>query len=101
MATQSLGLKMSTPNVMFDIARGNFLGATAVNIFGINREVGVDYETIWDDSGSYVYPSSAVVMSLSSTSADDTMDVLVDGLDADYNILQEVNSYRHFSGKYH
>lgn len=79
-----------TPHLLFDIAKGNIFNEKAVNIFGINRAVGVDYETIWDDSGSYVYPSSSVVMSLSSTSADDTMDVLVDGLDADYNILQEV-----------
>jgi hypothetical protein len=90
MATQFLGSKMATQNVCLDIARGNYLNASAVNIFGINRSVGIAYETIWDDSGSYVYPPSALIMTVVSTSASDTMDVLVDGLDADCNVLQEI-----------
>ena len=90
MSTQFLGPKMATQNVCLDIARGNYSNATAVNVFGINRAVGTAYETIWDDSGSYAYPPSALIMSVVSTSASDTMDVLVDGLDADYNILQEI-----------
>ena len=78
-----------TPHLLFDVAKGNIFNEKAVNIFGLNRTVGTAYETIWDDSGSYVYPSSALIMSVVSTSASDTMDVLVDGLDADYNVLQE------------
>ena len=78
-----------TPHLLFDIAKGNIFNEQPLNIFGINRTVGTAYETIWDDSGSYVYPSSALIMSVVSTSAIDTMDVLVDGLDADYNVLQE------------
>ncbi len=89
MATQSLGLKMSTPNVMFDIARGNFLGATPLNIFGFNREVGDSFETIWNDGGTYVYPSSALIMTVVSTSASDTMDVLISGLDINYAPITE------------
>ena len=79
-----------TPHLLFDVAKGNIFNEKAVNIFGINRAVGTAYETIWDDSGSYAYPPSALIMSVVSTSASDTMDVLVDGLDADYNILQEI-----------
>jgi len=79
-----------TPHLLFDVAKGNIFNEKAVNIFGINRAVGTAYETIWDDSGSYVYPPNALIMSVVSTSASDTMDVLVDGLDADYNILQEI-----------
>ena len=79
-----------TPHLLFDVAKGNIFNEKAVNIFGINRAVGTAYETIWDDSGNYAYPPSALIMSVVSTSASDTMDVLVDGLDADYNILQEI-----------
>ena len=79
-----------TPHLLFDVAKGNIFNEKSVNIFGINRDVGTVYETIWDDSGSYVYPPSALIMAVVSTSALDTMDVLVDGLDADYNILQEI-----------
>ena len=78
-----------TPHLLFDIAKGNIWNESPVNIFGINRAVGVSYETIWDDSGSYVYPSSALIMTVVSTSASDTMDVLIDGLDSNYNVLQE------------
>lgn len=78
-----------TPHLLFDIAKGNIFNEQPLNIFGINRTVGTAYETIWDDSGSYVYPSSALIMTVVSTSALDTMSVLVDGLDADYNVLQE------------
>ncbi len=79
-----------TPHLLFDIAKGNIFNESALNIFGINRDVGTDYETVWDDSGNYVYPSSALIMSIVSTSASDTMDVLVNGLDANYNELQEI-----------
>ena len=79
-----------TPHLLFDAAKGNIFNENPVNIFGINRTVGIEYETIWDDSGNYVYPSSALIMAIVSTSALDTMDVLVDGLDADYNVLQEI-----------
>ena len=53
MSTQFLGAKMATQNVCLDIARGNYSNATAVNVFGINRAVETEYETIWDDSGNY------------------------------------------------
>ena len=79
-----------TPHLLFDVAKGNIFNEKPVNIFGINRSVGLAYETIWDDSGSYVYPPSALIMAVVSTSASDTMDVLVDGLDADCNVLQEI-----------
>ena len=79
-----------TPHLLFDVAKGNICNEKALNIFGINRAVETEYETIWDDSGNYAYPPSALIMSVVSTSASDTMDVLVDGLDADYNILQEI-----------
>ena len=79
-----------TPHLLFDIAKGNIWNESPVNIFGINRAVGVSYETIWDDSGSYVYPSSALIMTVVSTSASDTMDVLIDAtslLDGIYFLL--------------
>ena len=34
--SQFLG-NMSTPNFLFDVARGNLEGASAVNLFGFNR----------------------------------------------------------------
>lgn len=87
--SQFLGRNMSTPNIYLDIARGRFIGSSALNIFGFNRTVGTSYETIWDDGGNYVYPSSAVTMSVVSSSGSDTLNVLISGLDANYNEITE------------
>ena len=89
MSTQFLGAKMATQNVYLDIARGNYSNATSLNIFGFNRSIGTDFETVWNDGGNYVYPTSALIMSLVSTSAADTMDVLIVGLDINYNAISE------------
>ena len=78
-----------TPSLLFDIAKGNMWDSEAVNIFGFNRTVGIDWETVWNDGDDYVYPASAVQMSLVSASVSDTMQVLISGLDADYNKLVE------------
>ena len=89
MSTQFLGEKMATQNVYLDISRGNYSNATSLNIFGFNRSIGTDFETVWNDGGNYVYPTSALIMSLVSTSAADTMDVLIVGLDINYNAISE------------
>ena len=78
-----------TPHYLFDVAQGKMWDQSAVNIFGFNTLVGTSFETLWNDGGAYVFPSSAVAMDLVSTSASDTMDVLVSGLDASYNEITE------------
>ena len=78
-----------TPHLLFDIAQGKMYDSEAVNIFGFNRVVGTSFETLWNDGGDYVFPTSAVTMDLVSTSASDTMSVLVKGLDANYNEISE------------
>jgi len=77
-----------TPHLLFDIAQGKMYDSEALNIFGFNRAIGTSFETIWNDGSNYVYPSSALPMTIVSSSASDTMQVLVSGLDASYN---EVN----------
>lgn len=82
--------KMSTPNVLFDVARGNLEGATAVNLFGFNRTVDVDYEVIWNDGGQYIYPVAAVAMTVTTDNAADYgKQVLIEGLNANYDIVSE------------
>ena len=49
-----------TPHLLFDIAQGKMYDSAAVNIFGFNREIGTAFETIWNDGGTYLYPSSAL-----------------------------------------
>ena len=78
-----------TPHLLFDIAQGKMYDSAAVNIFGFNREIGTAFETIWNDGGTYLYPSSALAMTIVSSSASDTMQVLVVGLDASYNEVRQ------------
>ena len=63
--------------------------------FGFNPDVNSAEETIWDVGGIYAYPSTAVVMTVTTdagTAADDNgVKVIVQGLDGDYNeVSQEV-----------
>jgi hypothetical protein len=80
---------MPTPHFLHDVVKGNIWDSKPVNIFGFNRAIGSSFETLWDDGGDYVYPSSALVMSVVSSSALDTMDVLIVGLDADHTEISE------------
>ena len=59
--------------------------------YGYNPAIINVEETIWDAGGLYAYPSSAVVMTVTSASGatDSGVKVTVSGLDADYNELTE------------
>lgn len=78
------------PQGLLAVSAGLVSDAEAVNIFGVNPVVGSTYETLWDYGGSYAYPSSALALSAVSSSASDTMPVLIRGLDANYWPIEEV-----------
>jgi hypothetical protein len=79
-----------TSNFLFDIARGNVVGASPQNIFGFNTAVGSTFETVWNDGGAYTWPTEAKTMTIVSSSASDTMQVLIKGLDASYLELDQI-----------
>ena len=78
------------PNAYIGLLNDNFSGCEAVNIFGFNRNVATEFETLWNDTGSYVLPTSQSALTVVSTSASDTMAVLINGLDENYIQRQEV-----------
>jgi len=63
--------------------------------FGINNTVGTSFETIWTASSVYSYLSAASVLTISSSSANDTSagtgarTITITGLDANYNEISE------------
>ena len=59
--------------------------------FGYNGEIQNTEETIWDVGGLYVYPSSAVAMTATSSSGatDSGIEVTIQGVDTNYNELSE------------
>ena len=69
------------------LARGQITWHSLVNIQGYNAAHGDVFRAVWEKSNdtAYVFPSSAVVMTFSSTSSE-TCTVRVFGLDANYVI---------------
>jgi len=78
------------PQGLLAVSAGLVSDAEAVNIFGVNPVVGSTYETLWDYGGLYSYAASAAALSAVSSSAADTMPVLIRGLDANYWPIDEV-----------
>lgn len=83
-------------DIRLDVARGLINGHKQMYKFGFNGALAADTEeTVWDGSNTYVYPSSAAVMYVSSSStADDdgstgATEIKVEGLDENYNEVSE------------
>ena len=73
-----------------DVARGKARGASVRNIFGYNTAGTTTLRAVWDKAAAYVYPSSAVTMTVTNDdAADDGGTVLIKGLDADYAEVSE------------
>lgn len=77
-----------------NLARGLIKGASLRNIFGTTGSsdhiVTTEFRTPWEVAGDYVFPSSALTMDVVSSSASDTaVTILIIGLDANYNAIQE------------
>jgi hypothetical protein len=53
------------------VTRGMVAGHKPLFKFGLNSDIDSSFETIWSHSSLYVYPTTAAVMKVSSTSADD------------------------------
>jgi hypothetical protein len=78
------------------VARNQIMGHKALFKFGINGDVGTSVETVWAQGGTYVYPTAATVMKISSSSANDAAPsgtgartISIAGLDANYNEISE------------
>ena len=77
------------------VSRGKVPGHSPVYIFGFTVTLGsTAYGPCWEgltpSGGSYVYPPTAQVMKLVSTSAGDTgVSIFINGLDSSFNILTE------------
>ena len=77
------------------VARGQVDGHKTLFKFGINGDVGTSVETVWAQGGTYVYPASATVMKISSSSANDAAagtgarTISIAGLNANYNEISE------------
>lgn len=78
------------------VARGMITGHKSLFKYGNNPDVNGTLETVWSHSTLYVYPTTAIHMKVSSTSANDAAagsgarTIVVSGLDANYNEINEI-----------
>lgn len=77
------------------ISRGQIDGHTSVIVFGYNQDIDTTEESVWPDGGTVPHITTATVMKVSSTSANDTSagtgarTVYISGLDGNYNVVSE------------
>jgi hypothetical protein len=77
------------------VSRGQIQGHSSVIVFGYNPDVDTSEESVWPDGGTIPHPTSASVLKISSSSANDTSagtgarTVFIEGLDGDYNVVNE------------
>ena len=73
------------------VALGKTGGNEAWNIFGYNTSAGTNLRAMWYRANTigYVFPSAAQIMQVKSTDAADTMNLLIQGLDANYDRISE------------
>lgn len=90
------GMDIVAREFLMEVSKGNIPNHSLVTYFGHNASVGTTEETIWQNSNLYIWRTSATTMTVSSSSANDTSagtglrTVLISGLDANYDILQEI-----------
>jgi hypothetical protein len=77
-----------TEEINLQIARGQIMGHSTVNIYGYQTAVGTSFIPLWENASAYSYPSSAITMNLAG-SAGDTATILIQGLDANYVQISE------------
>lgn len=71
------------------VARGQIMGHSTVNIYGYQSTVAQTFIPLWENATAYTYPVAATKMNLAGT-AGDTASIQINGLDANYNPISEV-----------
>ena len=73
------------------VSRSQITGHSTVSIFGYQAAIPTTgFIPVWENATTYAYPSSAITMTLLSSSASDAgVTVLINGLDANYNQINE------------
>ena len=71
------------------VALGKSGGNTARNIFGYNSAIGTTFIPGWELATAYPWPTQALTMTVTSDAADAGYVILIKGLDANYDEIQE------------
>jgi len=60
------------------------------NIFGYNALVGTSYIPCWENNTAYTFPPTPLTMTITNNFADNGVQIIIKGLDGDYNQISEV-----------
>lgn len=80
---------------LLQVSRGQIAGHSSIIVFGYNSDVDTTEESVWPDGGTIPHITTATVMKVSSTSANDTSagtgarTVYISGVDGSYNVVSE------------
>lgn len=89
-----MGNYYPTDDVRLNIARGLVNKASHIHVLGYNPDIdtGTDPETVWSYGGAYPWDTltSANTLYIESSNTTDTMDLVITGLDNDFNEFTEI-----------
>jgi hypothetical protein len=71
------------------VSRGQIPGHTQFELYALNPDFTNVAETVWENGGVYAYPPAATQMKVVSSDDTDTSTVTIEGLDAEYNQIEE------------
>lgn len=72
------------------IAKGESNDYSARNIFGYNALIGTSFIPAWENNTAYTYPTQPLTMTVTSNVADNGVQIIIIGLDGDYNQISEI-----------
>lgn len=76
-------------NLGFDIARNNIEEARAIHLNAFNSALTTSFTPIWDFGTTFEFIGSPKTLLAVSTDAADTMEIRINGIDADYEEISE------------
>ena len=84
---------IKNPNAYLGLGAGIYDGLNSIHVMGYNPDVdnGTEPETIWNGGGLYPWSAFATAgtLDISSDSLSESVSVVLDGLDANYQPIQE------------
>ena len=74
------------------VALGKTGGNSVVNIFGYSTTVGTSYRALWEVDADYVFPTTALTMTINNNTADAGYTIKITGLDTNYDVITETKT---------